>query len=93
MQKQYAAQAYTQQSIRMVSNKEYQIVREAYLKLSKKEYLSLTTALFLVNIVVLFMFKTRYVRVSKPSEGSGGDTKLYSGEVIVYLSQVTAAFL
>jgi hypothetical protein len=45
------------------------VVRENYLKLSKKEYLTITTSFFLLNILLIFILKTQY---HPPDRGQGG---------------------
>ena len=45
------------------------MVRENYLKLSKKEYLTITTSFFLLNILLIFILKTQY---HPPDRGQGG---------------------
>ena len=43
-----------------MSNQHYQVIRENYLKLSKKEYLTITSSFFTLNIVLMLIFKTQY---------------------------------
>ena len=45
-----------------VSKTHFKVVREQYLTLSNKEYLSLTTWFYLLNVILLLIFKTVYVR-------------------------------
>jgi hypothetical protein len=52
----------TQQTVKKLNNQEYQLLREPYLVLSSKEYMILTTSVFLWNIVLLFIIKNDYLR-------------------------------
>ncbi|CDW85733.1 UNKNOWN [Stylonychia lemnae] len=78
----YGNLGYTQQSIRQISAQHYQIVREPYLKLSKKEYYILTTSIFLIDCVLVGILK------SDLRDQYGG-----SGRFIQYMTNVTSAII
>lgn len=58
-------------------------MREPYLMLSNKEYMILTSSVFLWNIVLLFIIKNDYQRAVK-------DFKV---DIVQSLSQLSAAFI
>ncbi len=59
------------------------------MKLSRKEYMTLTTTLFVINLVLLFLLKSSYER----NAVSGNKKDVYRGDIIVWLSQISGAFL
>jgi hypothetical protein len=65
------------------------VVRENYLKLSKKEYLIITTSFFMLNIVLILILKTQY----HPPDRDQVANAVVTGDIIVYLSQITGAFI
>jgi hypothetical protein len=67
------------------------VVRENYLKLSRKEYLTITTTFFLLNIVFLLIFKTQYHPPDLVKDVV--QNAIVTGDIIVYLSQVSGAFI
>jgi hypothetical protein len=75
-----------------MSNQHYQVIRENYLKLSKKEYLTITTSFFMLNIVLILILKTQYHPPDR-TKGNVSENAVVTGDIIVYLSQITGAFI
>jgi hypothetical protein len=63
-------------------------MRENYLKLSKREYMMITTGLYLFNIVLLFLLDTMYQHPER-----GVTEAKAKGNIIVSISAVTGAFI
>ncbi len=55
-------QQYSHLTVKKLSDQHYQLVREPYLKLSTKEYRILTSSVYILNIVLLFIVKNPFIR-------------------------------
>jgi hypothetical protein len=85
----YAERGYNQSAIERVSTRDhYQVVRENYLKLSKREYMLITTGLYVFNMVLLVLLKTEYL---PPDRGTSEDND--TTDIIVATSAVIGAFI
>lgn len=69
------------------------MVRENYLKLSKKEYLTITTSFFMLNILLILILKTQYHPPDRDQGGVRQQNAVVTGDIVVYLSQITGAFI
>ena len=63
-------------------------MRENYLKLSKREYMMITTGLYLFNIILLFLLKKMYQHPERDITDATA-----KGDIIVSISAVTGAFI